>query len=452
MSASARLLVPLTAVIATDELTRRPARPANSESLCRTLVSLALETANRPESVLQRIAESALMLCQAHSAVLSFLEEENSGQVIRWHGAAGEYAPFFSRTFPRESCPCRTALDSNTLQLMVYPDRHGGYFDHVCPPIVEALFAPIHVNGEAVGALWVMSQDEHRRFDSEDGRILSSLGEFAAAQYQLTSSLRELQEALERSNTDLSRANLALQRESLDRKAVELSLQQANKDMEQFAFIASHDLSEPMRTVLIYSQLLRERTQGKLDPEAEEVLQSIIAGVRRMKNLIHGVLEYSGVGLASEAAIELVDLQSVVKSVIEDLDGSIHEHRADITYAGLPLIYGYEPELRRLFQNLISNAIKYKRPEETPRISLSAECGIHDWRISVHDNGEGFSAAYAEQIFRLFSRLHGRDVAGAGIGLAVCRKIVERHGGKIWATSEVGKGSTFSFTLPAMEP
>lgn len=453
-SSSATRSVPLESVITTPELSRRPSRPPDHTTVNRALATLSHEMANSPETILHKLAETALTLCRAHSAGLSLLEEENGAKIFRWRSLAGEYAPHLGGTTPRGFSPCGVVLDTNSVQLMSYLDRHFEYFAQVPPRITEALLAPFHVDGEAVGTIWVVSHDDLRQFDAEDARIVSSLGEFAASAYQVSSAMNAVEEArarLETVNSHLLHSNAVLQAEIAERRRTELGLKQANIDLRQFAFTASHDLQEPLRTIEVFAERIRTRTHDRFDPDTEALLQSIVAGANRMKVLIDGVLKYSRVDQESESVPAPVDLQSVLASTLEDLQAAISEHGAQVSHQKLPTVLAYETQLRQLLQNLISNAIKYRRPGEAPRIHLSAERESKQWIISVRDNSQGFKMEYAEQIFHLFKRLHSRDIPGVGIGLALCQKIVERHGGRIWATSEPGKGSNFFFTLPATE-
>src|SRR3984885_10673436 len=187
--ASSGVSVPLESVIHTRELNRRQARPPDFAAVIGALVTLARTMADSPEGTLPQLVEAALSLCKAHSAGISLLEDENGRKIFRWHGVAGEYAPHLWGTTPRDFSPCGTVLDTNQVQLMSRLDRHFGYFADVKPGIAEALLVPFHVGGEAVGTLWVISHDESRQFDREDARVLTTLGEFAAAAYQTLSRL-----------------------------------------------------------------------------------------------------------------------------------------------------------------------------------------------------------------------------------------------------------------------
>jgi PAS domain S-box-containing protein len=226
-------------------------------------------------------------------------------------------------------------------------------------------------------------------------------------------------------------------------------LRRANQALEEFAYVASHDLQEPLRTVASYAQLLVHRYIDKLDEDAKQMTASITAGVQRMQDLIRDLLEYSRAGEQSDATLQRVKAETAVQDALAGLAAAIQEAGAQVTLGTLPTVIGNPQLLAQLFQNLIGNAIKY-RSEQRPRIEITATPQNHEWVFAVRDNGVGFEPHYARQIFGVFKRLQNRSVSGTGIGLAICRRIVERHGGRIWAESEPGKGSSFYFTMPMM--
>jgi light-regulated signal transduction histidine kinase (bacteriophytochrome) len=226
-------------------------------------------------------------------------------------------------------------------------------------------------------------------------------------------------------------------------------LRRANQALEEFAYVASHDLQEPLRTVASYAQLLVHRYIDKLDEDAKQMTASITAGVQRMQDLIRDLLEYSRAGEQSDANLQRVKAETAVQDALAGLAAAIQEAGAQVTLGTLPTVIGNPQLLAQLFQNLIGNAIKY-RSEQRPRIEITATPQNHEWVFAVRDNGIGFEPHYARQIFGVFKRLQNRSVSGTGIGLAICRRIVERHGGRIWAESEPGKGSSFYFTMPMM--
>ena len=239
---------------------------------------------------------------------------------------------------------------------------------------------------------------------------------------------------------------LALMNQQLQANAEELK--RSNAELEQFAYVASHDLQEPLRMVASYCQLLGRRYEGKLDAEADEFIGFAVDGASRMQNLINALLAYSRVGSKGQP-FATTDCNTVIGATLSNLKVAIDESGATITAAALPRVRGDETQLVRLFQNLVGNAIKF-RGEAPPEVKIGAEPSDDGWLFRVQDNGIGIALQYADRIFQIFQRLHRTgEYPGTGIGLAVCKKIVERHGGRIWLESEPGNGSTFCFTLPA---
>ena len=240
---------------------------------------------------------------------------------------------------------------------------------------------------------------------------------------------------------------LAQRSERLAQHARELA--RSNAALEEFAHVASHDLQEPLRTVSSYVELLARRYKGKLDSDADEFIAYVVDGARRMHTLIENLLEYSRVGSRGKP-LEPVDMASILDDVTKGLEAGLNEAGAEIVVEGeLPRVSGDADQLRQLLQNLISNAVKF-RGKRKPRIRIQATSLGDEWHFRVSDNGIGIEPRFAERIFVIFQRLHSRDsYPGTGIGLALCRRIVDRHGGRIWVDSIPGEGSTFSFTLPS---
>lgn len=242
---------------------------------------------------------------------------------------------------------------------------------------------------------------------------------------------------------------------AIERKRSELELEEqarelerSNAELRQFAYVASHDLREPLRSIASFAQFLDRRYHGRLDDEADQFIRYIVEGVNRMSALINDLLDYSRLINPRVDIFARVDLDQVLRAAIQNLHRTITDTGARILVESrLPAVRGDQTRLMQLFQNLISNAIKYRseRPPEV-RLSVASEPGL--WRFSVEDNGIGIERQYFERIFGVFRRLHGPEYPGTGIGLASCRKIVEMHGGRIWVESEPGLGSKFSFTLP----
>jgi PAS domain S-box-containing protein len=241
--------------------------------------------------------------------------------------------------------------------------------------------------------------------------------------------------------TDRKRADELLVRQASQ-------LMESNSDLQQFAQLTSHDLKEPLRIIAAYSRWLQDRYKGKLDADADEFLGYIVDGVRRMEALIRDVLAYSRVLNSDEIPLAWVESEALVAQAAANLRLALEEKSAKLTRDPLPSIRANEVLLVRVFQNLIGNAIKYGN-EGDVRIHISASRGTQSWIFSVADNGIGVEPQHFDRIFGLFKRLHNaKSVAGSGMGLAICKKIVGMHGGKIWITSEVGKGSVFHFTIP----
>lgn len=287
--------------------------------------------------------------------------------------------------------------------------------------LVAAAGCPLMEGGRAIGAVAAFSS---RTVDDD---AMSVLGTAADA----------IVHGLERRRA----------REVLARRAQELA--RSNQELELFAYVASHDLQEPLRMVSSYTQLLARRYRGKLAADADEFIGFVVDGVNRMQQLILDLLDYSRVS-TQDKSFSSVACEQVLRAVLRVLAPSIQESGALVTSDALPVVQGDELQLGQLLQNLLSNALKFREPGRPPRVHVSARRVGGSWVFSVQDNGIGIESAYLQRIFVLFQRLHSRaDFPGTGIGLALCRKIVERHDGRIWVESTPGQGSTFSFTLPA---
>jgi len=239
-------------------------------------------------------------------------------------------------------------------------------------------------------------------------------------------------------------ANITLEKKVQQRTA---ELERKNKELEQFAYVASHDLQEPLQTTSGFVQLLRKQYQGRLDDTADQYIDYVVQSSGRMKTLIKDLLDYSRIGRGNQS--RQVDCNLIFKEVLADLHTMITENDVQIKVGNLPVLSSaYPTELKSLFQNLVSNSIKFRKPGITPVLHIEAFQTNGYWQFSVHDNGIGIEDQYQERIFIIFQRLHNRSMYdGSGIGLAHCKKIAELHGGKIWVHSEPGVGSTFYFTI-----
>jgi signal transduction histidine kinase len=271
-----------------------------------------------------------------------------------------------------------------------------------------------------------------------------------ATDYVLKDGLARLPEAVRRALQEKRMLRLRRQAEQdLARKVEELA--RSNADLEQFAYIASHDLQEPLRMVATYTQLLGERYRGRLDENADKFIGYASEGALRMQTLIQDLLAFSRVGRSGDACGR-VDCDAAVEEVLQSLGPAMRASGAVVTHAALPMVWADRSQVAQIFQNLIGNAIKF-RGKEAPAISVQAEKAGQQWLFSVSDNGIGIAPEYREHIFVVFQRLHTRaEYAGNGIGLAICKKIVEHCGGKIWVEAQADHGSIFKFTMPCDGP
>jgi signal transduction histidine kinase len=229
-------------------------------------------------------------------------------------------------------------------------------------------------------------------------------------------------------------------------------LRRSNRDLEQFAYVASHDLQEPLRKVASFTQLLQKRYGGQMDERADQYIEFAVDGAKRMQRLIQDLLGFSRVGRVG-GEVSDVDLGAALAAALENLEHVVDESGAVVTHDELPVVRGELPLLVQLFQNLVGNAIKFRDPDRPPQVHISARLlpgSVQEWELECRDNGIGIDAQYAERVFVIFQRLHAKDVyEGTGIGLALCKRIVEFHGGRIWICPPTGEGTSIRWTLPA---
>jgi len=262
---------------------------------------------------------------------------------------------------------------------------------------------------------------------------------------QQTDALRKQAEELQRVEQEVRQLNAGLEARVLQRTE---ELMRSNEELQQFAYIASHDLREPLRTVSIYAQLLAKRYQGRLDGDADQFIKFIVQNAERMETLVHDLLDFSRIDVRGMDFFAPTSCDSALDDAIGNIGPLVAESEAVITREPLPCLMGDAVQLTRLFQNLLVNSIKY-RSRDVPRIHVSSRDNGEEYLISVKDNGIGIDPQYAEKIFGIFRVLQPRDRStGSGMGLAICRKIVTRHAGRIWVESTLGQGATFYWTIP----
>jgi signal transduction histidine kinase len=298
-------------------------------------------------------------------------------------------------------------------------------------PIKRVVCAPIIHRGKCIGLLEVANKMTD--YGQEDVQLLESLGNQIAP---------ILNARLQRDRQDEAR-----QKAEEELKKTVAELERSNAELEQFAYFASHDLQEPLRMVSSYTQLIEKRYKDKLDADAHDFINFAVDGAKRMQQLINDLLAYSRVGTRGKP-LEPTDCKKILRAAIANLDVAIRESGAVVTHDPLPPVMADETQLLQLFQNLIGNAVKF-HDKKPPRVHVSAKPQGDKWVFSVKDNGIGIDPQYFERIFIIFQRLHGEGYSGTGTGLAIAKRTVERHDGRIWVKSEPGKGSTFYFTLPA---
>ena len=273
--------------------------------------------------------------------------------------------------------------------------------------------------------------------------ILRDISSRKAAEVALRKAHDEMEIRVRERTAELSEMNRQLLRQAKE-------LARSNADLEQFAFVASHDLQEPLRMIASYTQLLGKRYRGRIDADADDFMKYIVDGALRMQHLINDLLAFSRVGTRGKE-FEPTDLAAAMQQVFANLKAGIGESGALIHVDPLPTVWADATQMVLLLQNLVSNAIKFRRAA-SPAIEIAARRGDGEWQIVVADQGIGIEPIYAERIFVIFQRLHtATEYPGTGIGLAICKKIVERHGGRIWVTSEPGRGSSFTFTVADRE-
>ncbi|MCC6586154.1 MAG: PAS domain-containing protein [Bryobacterales bacterium] len=241
--------------------------------------------------------------------------------------------------------------------------------------------------------------------------------------------------------TELHRAQRELERANEE-------LRRSNADLNHFAYGATHDLREPLRAIRIYSQLLARNVKLHSDPDLLECVNAIGDSAARMDRLLRDLMDYIQVATRYDQRTEHVDLNSVLRGVLSNLELSINESGAEISCPTLPTVPGHPAHYTHLFQNLIGNAIKYRSEDRPPRVQITVTQAEGVWKFAIADNGIGIEPNYTARVFDLFQRLHGREIPGSGMGLAICQRVVQRHGGRIWVESTPGVGSTFYFTLP----
>ncbi|MBI2400459.1 MAG: GAF domain-containing protein [Deltaproteobacteria bacterium] len=302
--------------------------------------------------------------------------------------------------------------------------------------IESVLVTPLRSEGKIIGLIACFRATSGDSFSPEERILIQDLADRAALAISIARLFRSLRRELE-----------LREKAEKEMKSYAAELERSNADLEQFAHIASHDLREPLRSMDGFLRLLSRKYKGRLDEKADRFIEFALAGAGRMQRIIDDLLEFSRVSTKAKS-FEPTDIGAVLSQALENLAAAVSETRASVSRGQMPVVTADPVQLAQVFQNLIANAIKFRAAEKRPVVHVSAEEREDEWVFSVEDNGIGMNPAYREKIFEMFQRLHGPEYPGTGIGLAVCKKIVERHGGRIWVESVPGAGSTFYFTIP----
>ncbi len=411
----------LASVIATPELHRRAPRSPDYETETRVVASLAQAMTQPPEAILRALAAAALSACRAGSAGVSLIEE--GGLTSRWRAVEGELAPFLRGTMPRAFSPCGTVVDRGDLQLFSFPQRHFVYLAKVQPTIVEALLIPFRVEGMAAGAIWVVSHDEHRRFDAEDARLVDKLGEFAAAVYQLRSSADHAQQVCRRK--------------------------------DDFLALLAHEMQTPLFAMQLATELI-SRKPGDLDRLASGtgVMRRQIGQLQRMVgDLLDGARIRRGKLELRQARSELWPIVQAAAEASAPLIAA-RRHSLSVTPPAAPVVVMADPDrISQVVCNLLNNAAKFTPQGGHLRISLEAEGAQAVLRVA--DDGVGIAEEALADIFEPYTQLGSSDLlarSGIGVGLGLARSLAELHGGTLEARSAgLAKGSEFTVRLPLGE-
>jgi len=426
ISAAPPCMLDLESVISTAELSRRPSHPPNYAEENRALIALARELATSPSSMLQKLAETALTLCRAHSAGISLLEEGRKR--FQWKAIAGQWAAHLGGGTPRGFGPCGTVLDRDVALLFSHPERHFSYLADVTPCIDEGLLLPFYVDGEGVGTIWVIAHDQSVRFDSEDVRVMTSLASFASTAYQTLVSLERKLEA-EAQRTQL--------------------LQETDKLQKALLNSISHDLRTPLASIIGALDSVLEDWKV-LDVHTQHLLLETAQGsARRLSQLVQNLLDMTRLeGGALHLNIVRCDVQDVIGTAIRQLGEAARQRQITVDVAAeLPLVPLDFVLIVQVVANLLDNALKYS--ENLAPVQVGAQIAEGQLQVRISDRGKGIREEELDRVFDKFYRETSAGPPGAGLGLSICKGLVETHGGRIWMERRPEGGTVAAFTLPS---
>jgi signal transduction histidine kinase len=455
----------LDSILCTKELLSRPRRPPDHEKENSALVVLVSALADSPRTILQTLADKVLEILDADSAGLSLLTKDE--KTFYWAAIAGAWRPHLGGGTPRDFGPCGDVLDRNVPMLFTHWERRYPYLSSAMPLAEEGLLVPFYVNGKAVGTIWTIAHRNDRKFDAEDLRLLESMGRFASAAYRTVQSIEELRSeiaAREKAETELRKLTDSLEAEvqvrthELEHRNAELA--EARARVAEVARVTSlgvltasiaHEVNQPIATARNNAaSALRFLSRNPPDlEEMREALECVVSDVDRAGNVIGGIRKL--ITKTPAPRDDCFDINEAIREMIVLTRGEALKNGVTVQMQleGLPLIQGDRVQLQQVVLNLILNAVEAMSSVDGARreLSISTERrGADEVLVAVRDSGPGIDSEHLERVFDSF---YTTKPSGIGLGLSICRSIIDAHGGRLWAAANEPRGAAFQFTLPA---
>jgi len=390
------------------------------------------------KEIFDEVREAAQRLLRGERCMLLEREGEDSAEDLTM--VSGEVEAEYSRDMAERALA--------TGQVVVFSEGQAEEEEALLAGVRSALCAPVFVRGEPTACFYVDHRNVSGLFGEDEVRLAEFIATIAGAALENAQGFAQLQQLAATLEEKVKLRTQDIEAQKLELESLNTELERSNEELQQFAYVASHDLQEPLRTITSYCQILQRRYVKDLDEKANEFIDFAVDGALRMKKLIADLLTYSRVGTRGKE-LAPTDMEKVVERVVRSLKMQIEDRGAVVTHDPLPTVMADETQMGQLLQNLIGNGMKFCG-DESPKVHVScADDENGKVRFSVKDNGIGIEPEHFERVFQIFQRLHTRtEYEGTGIGLAVCKKTVERHGGDIWVDSKPGEGCTFYFTIP----
>jgi signal transduction histidine kinase len=455
----------LDSILCTEELLSRPRRPPDHEKENSALVVLVSALADSPRTILQTLADKVLEILDADSAGLSLLTKDE--KTFYWAAIAGAWRPHLGGGTPRDFGPCGDVLDRNVPMLFTHWERRYPYLSSAMPLAEEGLLVPFYVNGKAVGTIWTIAHRNDRKFDAEDLRLLESMGRFASAAYRTVQSIEELRSeiaAREKAETELRKltdsleAEVRVRTQELEQRNAELA--EARARVAEVARVTSlgvltasiaHEVNQPIAAARNNAaSALRFLSRNPPDlEEVREALDCVVSDVDRAGNVIGGIRKL--ITKTPAPRDDCLDINEAIREMIVLTRGEALKNGVTVQMQleGLPLIQGDRVQLQQVVLNLILNAVEAMSSVDGARreLSISTERrGADEVLVAVRDSGPGIDSEHLERVFDSF---YTTKPSGIGLGLSICRSIIDAHGGRLWAAANEPRGAAFQFTLPA---